>query len=209
MRQPVDVEISGEVTDVRAPERIAFTYGFVRGMPIPPGGSHVTIHLEPNASGTLLTLIHEFADDKVRDEHVQGWRFQLSLLANAIANRSRESAVTGVDRWFSAWSDPDATTRERTLDEIASGEVQFRDRFSAVAGIDEVKAHLAAVHRFMPGLRIERHGDARHSQWNVLADWIARDRNGEERGRGTNLFVFDADGRIDQVVGFWAGQDRS
>ena len=27
--------------------------------------------------------------------------------------------------------------------------------------------------------------------------------DGQERGRGTNLFVLDADGRIAEVTGFW------
>ena len=69
----------------------------------------------------------------------------------------------------------------------------------------DLKAHLAAVHRFMPGMRLERRGDVRHCQWHVLADWVALGTDGQERGRGTNLFVLDADGRIAEVTGFWAG----
>jgi hypothetical protein len=37
----------------------------------------------------------------------------------------------------------------------------------------------------------------------VLADWVALGADGQERGRGTNLFVLDADGRIQEVTGFW------
>jgi hypothetical protein len=33
---------------------------------------------------------------------------------------------------------------------------------------------------------------------------VALAGDGEERGRGTNLFVLDADGRIATVTGFWA-----
>ena len=36
-----------------------------------------------------------------------------------------------------------------------------------------MKAHLAAVHKFMPGMRLERRGDIRHCQSHVLADWVA------------------------------------
>jgi hypothetical protein len=176
----------------------------VTGTPIPPGGSRVTIQLDPHPSGTLLQLTHEFADEQARDEHVQGWRFQLSLFANAIADRNNTAAAAAIDRWFSAWSDPDSMTRERTLAEIVSGEIRFRDTFSAVAGSDDVKAHLAAVHRFMPGMRLERQGEVRHCQWHALADWVALGRDGQERGRGTNLFVFDADGRLAEVTGFWS-----
>jgi uncharacterized protein YndB with AHSA1/START domain len=86
IRHPNGVETTGEVLEVRDGEWIVFTYGFASGKPIPPGGSRVTIRLEPHDSGTRLHLLHEFAEPAPRDEHVQGWRFQLSLFANAVAN---------------------------------------------------------------------------------------------------------------------------
>ena len=62
--------------------------------------------------------------------------------------------------------------------------MRFRDRFSLIDGMDDLRPHLAAVHRFMPGMRLERDGDVRHCQGTVLADWIARGADGQERGRG-------------------------
>jgi hypothetical protein len=41
---------------------------------IAPGASLVTLRLEPDAAGTRLHLVHEFADAPTRDQHVQGWR---------------------------------------------------------------------------------------------------------------------------------------
>jgi hypothetical protein len=168
------------------------------------GGSQVTIRLDNHPAGTLLQLTHEFTDAEARDQHVQGWRFQLSLFANAVANKVNASAAETVDRWFAAWSDPQATSREATLATITSGEPAFYDRFSSIAGAEDLKAHLAAVHKFMPGMRLERRGDVRHCQSRVLADWVALGVDGQERGRGTNLFVLDADSRIAEVTGFWA-----
>ena len=52
-------------------------------------------------------------------------------------------------------------------------------------------------------MRLERRGEVRHCQWHVLADWVAIGSDGQERGRGTNLFVLDADSRIGEVTGFW------
>lgn len=204
IRHPNGVEVTGEVIDLRVPERIVFTYGYAKGSPIPPGGSQVTIRLEGHPSGTLLQLTHEFTDADVRDHHVQGWRFQLSLFANAVANKINASAAETVDRWFAAWSDPQAASREAALDAINTKDVQFHDRFSCIAGEAEVKAHLAAVHQFMPGLRLERRGGIRHCQSRVLADWVALAADGQERGRGTNLFVLDADSRVAEVTGFWS-----
>ncbi len=204
IRHPNGVEVTGEVIDLHAPERIVFTYGYASGGPIPPGGSQVTIRLDSHPAGTLLQLTHEFTDAEARDQHVQGWRFQLSLFANAVANRVNATAAETVDRWFAAWSDPQADTREATLASIGTPAVGFYDRFSCITGEDELKAHLAAVHKFMPGMRLERRGDIRHCQSRVLADWVALGADGQERGRGTTLFVLDADSRIAEVTGFWS-----
>jgi uncharacterized protein YndB with AHSA1/START domain len=204
IRHPNGVEVSGQVLEIRVPERIVFTYGYASGVPMGPGESRVTVRLTPHPAGTLLELTHEFADALARDHHVQGWRFQLSLFANAIADAVNANAAQTVDGWFAAWSEPDAEARARRLDVIVLTDVRFQDRFSSIAGEAELKAHLAAVHRFMPGTRLERRGDVRHCQWHVLADWSALGPAGEERGRGTNVFVLDADGRIEEVTGFWS-----
>jgi uncharacterized protein YndB with AHSA1/START domain len=203
IRYPNGIEVSGTVVDVVPPERMVFTYGYVSGTPIPAGASRVTIRLGDHAAGTVLHLTHEFDDEAVRDQHVQGWRFQLSVLVNAVANRANGSAAARIDQWFQAWSDPDVAARERTLSEISTAALTFRDRFSVVSGGEDVRAHLASVHRFMPGMRLERRGEIRHCQWHVLADWVALTVDGQERGRGTNLFHLDADGRIAEVIGFW------
>ena len=204
IRHPNGVEVTGEVIDLRAPERIVFTYGYAGGGSIPPGGSQVTIRLDSHPEGTLLQLTHEFTDEKARDHHVQGWRFQLSLFANAVANKINASAAGTIDRWFAAWSDPQTATRESTLAAIGTDQIGFYDRFSCISGVADLKGHLAAVHQFMPGMRLERRGDVRHCQSRVLADWVALGADGQERGKGTNLFVLDADGRIAEVTGFWA-----
>ena len=186
---PNGVEIAGEITAIEPPSHIAFTYGYVKGVPIPADGSHVTIRLEPAGRGaTRLTLTHQFSETAVRDEHVQGWRYQLSLFGNLVANDTFADAASMVDGWFAAWSDADAGSREAALARVADQTVWFRDRFSMVDGIDDLKPHLAAVHRFMPGRRLERVGPVRQCQGIALADWVARGPDGAERGRGTNAF---------------------
>lgn len=203
IRHPNGVEVSGSVVDVRAPERIVFTYGYASGTPIPPDSSRVTIRLDSHPRGTLLQLTHEFPEPSARDEHVQGWRFQLSLFANLVANRANAHVDRLVDRWFAAWSEPDTAMRDAALERIVSPAIRFNDRFSRIDGAEDLRAHLAAVHRFMPGLRLERRGAPRHCQWHVLAEWVAVASDGAERGQGTNLFVLDADQRIAAVTGFW------
>jgi hypothetical protein len=202
IRHPNGVETLGEVLEVRRAERIVFTYGFASGKPIPPGSSRVTIHLEPDESGTRLHLLHEFAEAGPRDEHVQGWRFQLSLFSNVVANEVFAHAASAVDGWFGAWVIADERTRDETLARIVAPEIQFRDRFSLLDGIADLSAHIGAAQRFMPGIVWRRNGNVRQCQGTVLADWIAAGADGNQRMSGTSVFVFRPDGRIDSVTGF-------
>src|SRR3954466_10534052 len=125
IRHPNGIETVGEVLEIQPPDRIVFTYGFATRNPIPPGASRVTIRLKPDAAGTRLRLLHEFADPTVRDHHVQGWRFQLSLFGNAVANEAFADAATLVDSWFDAWADTNPGSRQETLARIASPAITF------------------------------------------------------------------------------------
>jgi uncharacterized protein YndB with AHSA1/START domain len=203
IRYPNGVQVLGEVLEIIEPERIVFTYGYESGTPIPPGGSRVTIHLEAVENGTRLHLKHAFAEAKVRDQHVQGWRLQLSLFANLVADEINASAPGLADAWFAAWSISDGTERGQSLEAIASPQVRFRDRFAHIDGLAELNDHMGASLRFMPGVRMERKGDVRHCQHTLLADWVARGSDGTERMSGLNVFVLDARGRIASVTGFW------
>lgn len=203
IRYPEGTEAVGEVLEIDAPSRIVFTYGYATGIPVPPGGSRVTIRLEPAARGTRLHLVHEFAEAAVRDQHVQGWRYQLSLFANVVANEVHGDAGARADAWFAMWSDADETSRTAKLSSLATAGVRMHDRFSAVEGLDELTRHIGAAQQFMPGLRLQREGAARHCQGVLLADWIAVGSDGEPRGRGTNVFTLTPEGRIETVTGFW------
>ena len=202
IRHPNGVETLGEVLEVREPERIVFTYGFASGQPIPPGSSRVTIRLEPDESGTRLHLLHEFAEAGPRDEHVQGWRFQLSLFSNAVSNEVLADAADTVDGWFGAWVIADVRTRDEALARTVAPGIRFRDRFSLLDGIADLSAHIGAAQRFMPGIALRRNGNIRQCQGTVLADWTATGADGKERMSGTSVFVFRPDGRIDSVTGF-------
>lgn len=203
IRYPDGTEVTGAVVDIAPPRRIVFTYGFTSGTPIGPGASRVTIDLDAQGDATRLRLTHDFADASTRDEHVQGWRYQLSLFGNIVANEVYANAADIVDRWFSAWSIADEGQRVEALSAIASPGVQFRDRFSMIAGLGDLVPHIGAALRFMPGITLKRHGEVRHCQGTVLAEWVAASPDGQPRGSGTSVFVFAPDARIASVVGFW------
>jgi uncharacterized protein YndB with AHSA1/START domain len=206
IRYPNGIEVMGEVLELLCPERIVFTYGYAAGQPVPPGGSRVIIHLEEVPAGTRLHLTHEFTDAAMRDPHVQGWRFQLSLFGNVVANEHHSGAAQLIDAWFDAWAESDEDKRLGSLNAIAVSDVRFRDQYSLLDGIAEVSAHISASLRFMPGIRLRRDGDIRHCQGTVLADWIATGSDGQPRGSGTNIFLLGADHRTTAVTGFWRPQ---
>lgn len=202
IRHPNGIESAGEVIALHLPEYISFTYGFVSGNPISPGASRVTITLRPDNAGTLLQLIHEFSEESPRDAHIQGWRFQLSLFANAVANIVYASATEKIDEWFAAWRTTDEGARAKMLAKISVPAIHFADRYSLLEGQDDLSAHINASQRFMPGIELRRKGAVKHCLGTVVCDWTAQDKNGIEKATGTNIFTFCLDARIASVQGF-------
>jgi len=202
IRYPNGVQVSGEVLEIAEPDRIVFTYGYESGKPIPPGASRVTIHLETVESGTRLHLAHAFDEADVRDQHIQGWRFQLSLFANLVADEVNAGAAGLADAWFAAWCISDGARRAQSLEAIASPDIRFRDRYARIDGLAELSDHIAASLRFMPGFVLERKDAVRHCQNTLLAGWVARGPDGAEGMSGVSVFVLDARGRIASVTGF-------
>jgi uncharacterized protein YndB with AHSA1/START domain len=204
IRYPNGATASGHVVEVVPEERVVFTFGYDDpGKPIAPGGSRVTVTLEDRPRGTLVTLRHELADASVRDQHVPGWRYQLALFANVAAREQHSGMNALVERYFAAWSEEDPARRQEELRTTTTEDVTFKDAFSCTDGRDDLLAHLAAVRVHMPGVRLERDGEVRQCQGTAVGDWVARAADGQERGRGTNVFELSPDGRIAQVVGMW------
>jgi uncharacterized protein YndB with AHSA1/START domain len=201
IRMPGGNEVHGEVVEIDPPRRIVFTYRYASG--IPADGSLVTIALAESAAGTVLDLRHAFSSAKIRDAHVQGWRYQLALFSRAVSEELAPNVVERVDGWLGAWGNPDAARRRELLETSASRGVVFRDAYSATEGIEDLLAHLEAVQVFFPGVGLARDGDVRVSHGTAIADWVARKQGGEALGRGRNVFDFGPDGRISRVVGFW------
>jgi uncharacterized protein YndB with AHSA1/START domain len=204
IRYPNGVLASGEVVEVAPPERIVFTYGYEDpAKPVRPGGSRVVVTLQERKDGTLLHLRHELPDAAARDQHVQGWRYQLAVFANVVTRETSAGLAQAVDAFFAAWSEKDEARRRIALASIATDDVTFADAFSCTAGIEDLVAHLSAAQMHMPGVVLERTGDVRQCQGTAVVEWAAKGPDGTPRGRGTNVFELAPDGRIRRVVGFW------
>ncbi len=204
IRYPNGTEVIGQVLEVSPPHRLVFTYGYASGQPVAQGASRVSIELAPHPEGTLLSLRHYFSDASVRDQHIPGWRFQLSLFANTVANAAFSHAADTVDRWFAVWAIADDAARLAAFASLACPHVRFRDRYSSLEGVDEISLHAGASQRFMPGVTLSRVGALRHCQGILLADWTASGPDGKALMSGSNVFVLDATGKIEAVTGFSA-----
>jgi uncharacterized protein YndB with AHSA1/START domain len=198
----------GEVLAIEPPGRIVFTYGYEGGgegddKPIAPGGSRVTVELADHPDGTRLAFRHELASAAVRDLHVQGWRYHLALFANVVANEVFADATALADRWFGTWNEEDREARRAAIRAIVADDVVFRDAYSCTRGFEDLEAHVAGAKMHMPGITLERTGEARQCQGTVLVDRIAKDADGNSIGTGSVVFALAPDGRVREAVGFW------
>ena len=200
---PNGIRASGEVLEIEEGHRIVFTYGFDSGKPIPPGSSRVTIVVKDHPEGTHLTLHHELADQTVRDEHVQGWRFQLAVFANVASRNQHHDVQNTIDKYFEMWNLMDAVERKKVMEELMDSDCKFQDQYSCNSGLDDMNAHISAGKIFMPGLTIAREGEVSQCQGSVLSNWIARKSDGSQIGKGVNVFTLTPAGRIKKIVGFW------
>lgn len=200
IRYPNAIEAMGEVIEITPPGRIVFSFGYASGNPIPPGASRVTIVLERNGAATRLHLTHEFADATVRDQHVPGWRFQLAVFANVVADEVFADAASIVDAWYHAWTIAENEARDAEFARIAAGDVRFRDRFSLLDNVADLSAHVGAALRFMPGVGLRRRGEIRQCQGMILAEWVSTSNDGKEVMSGASVFQLGADMRIQSAT---------
>jgi uncharacterized protein YndB with AHSA1/START domain len=191
---------SGTVLEIRAPDRIVFTYGYDSpDKPIAPGGSRVVIMLHEEQDGTRLDFRHDVASEAIRDMHVMGWRYQLAVFAHVSAQDQHRDVQAKIDAWFALWAEKDAAARAAALAQIASPRVSFRDQWGCISGREELAHHVGAVQIHMPA-KLERRGNVRHAQGIALADWVAVLEE-EEVMRGTNVYELAPDGLIAAVTG--------
>jgi len=200
IRYPNGVKARGTVVEIEPPARIAFSYGYGAGDPA--AFSLVTISLEETPGGTALHLVHAFTSAKIRDQHVQGWRYQLALFSKTVSDESAREVEAAVDAFLAAWGDPDPAARRRRLESCAARGIAFRDAYSATDGLEDLLANLEAIQVHMSGERPAREGPVLLSHGTAIARWAASKDGGEALGRGTNVYDFAPDGTITRVVGF-------
>jgi uncharacterized protein YndB with AHSA1/START domain len=67
--------------------RVRFTWGWQDSPTVPPGSSTVSIDLQEDANGTIVTLTHDGLPIEERPVHTTGWRHYLPRLGAAAEGR--------------------------------------------------------------------------------------------------------------------------
>ena len=80
--------VHGEFTEVRPPERLAYTWSWDEGPDAAMAGSErsvVVVEFIEDGDGTLVKLTHSgFANEQVREMHAQGWQAVLANLERSV-----------------------------------------------------------------------------------------------------------------------------
>jgi uncharacterized protein YndB with AHSA1/START domain len=80
------IEAVGQFVEVDPPRGLVFTWGWAGDQEVPPGSTHVSITLHPEAGGTRVVLRHhDLPDQQQRDHHSKGWELYLSRLGSVMA----------------------------------------------------------------------------------------------------------------------------
>jgi uncharacterized protein YndB with AHSA1/START domain len=84
--------VRGEYTEVRPPERLAYTWAWEEGPePVMAGSENtlVVVDFLEDGDGTLVTLKHNgFGSEEIRDMHVHGWEAVLANLDRTVFSQA-------------------------------------------------------------------------------------------------------------------------
>ncbi len=92
----------GTFREVEPGRRIVFGWGWDGSDDLPYDASTVTLTLEPNEGGSLLTLVHEGLDEDQAKGHAEGWDHYFERL-----ERLARTGDAGPDEW--AWAPENLT----------------------------------------------------------------------------------------------------
>jgi len=200
--------MEGKVLEMREPERFVMSWGYSSGNEaVKPGASRVEVTLREHPEGTLLTLVHSGLPSAEQAKgHEFGWRHYLAVVAGECAKDQFGLGLENVvERWFGAWTTVDPTVRLAMLRSAVEEDIEFRDAFSCVRGVERLNDHISNALRHMPGVTLERVGAAQQSHGFVRFAWRMAGADGKPVAAGTNFGRFGPSGKIASVVGFWDG----
>ena len=107
--------------------------------------------------------------------------------------------------WYEAWTTGDGAARRAVLGRCCEDDVEMRDAFACVLGVDELNDHIGNALKHMPGMKLESAGAAQLVHGFVRSPWKTTGPDGRVAFAGANFVRLAPSGRIAAVVGFWDG----
>lgn len=197
--------VSGEVLEMVENERFVFSWGYEGELAdVPPGSSRVEITLSALEAGTRLELRHSgLPSEEAMERHRAGFRLYTSVLAAAAAGEQfGESAQAAVDSWFAAWKESEPGKRRELLAACCGEEIEFRDEFAAVRGLDDLDGHVGMSQVVSRGIELQPGESITRCHDLLIFDWKATLGDGSVVATGRNVGRFGVDGRFVSVHGF-------
>lgn len=108
-----------------------------------------------------------------------------------------------IDDYFAMWLEPDGPARAELVAKVFTEDGRHVDPNADAVGHDGLVAMMAAVHEQFPGLGMRRtsaidaHNDQLRFSWDLLG------ADGAVLLSGLDVATLAADGRLQQVAGFW------
>ena len=106
------------------------------------------------------------------------------------------------DQYFAMWNSDDADRRAEIIEAAWSGDGVFVDPSFEVSGHDGLSKMVETAHEMFPGYRFSQTGDIDEHHNRLRWSWeLAADGQPAVAG-GTDVVTLDADGKIQEVIGF-------
>jgi hypothetical protein len=107
-----------------------------------------------------------------------------------------------LDRYLACWNETDAQARGALIDRYWSAQPSYVDPLGEVRGRAELAATIAAVQGQFPGFVFSPAGPVDAHHHIARFSWGLGPKGAEPVVVGFDVVVTDADGRIEQVLGF-------
>jgi len=198
--------VAGEIVSVDPGARsLRVTWGVESGPQaetFPAGCSVVEFRVREAEIGCRVEVTHSRLPSELEaKQHEAGWRFHLSRM-ELFANR--HDLEPGLARtmagWFAAWNDHDDASRLETLKSCCSADVEYRDEWTALTGIELLSMHIGNCFKYMPGYALAATGDVRICRGEALVGWSSTGPAGPVEGH--NVVRALPDGTIARVTAF-------
>ena len=108
-----------------------------------------------------------------------------------------------IDRYCEAWTDPDPARRAVLLAGVWAPGATYTDPMVHAEGAEALLRHITGVHQQMPGGRIARTSEVQVHHDVARFAWQFTLPDGRSLPEGLDLAIFDAEGKIKRIVGFF------